>query len=60
MSVFSSLSAFWQTVIPLLLFAEAVLELGLFMYQILRSKQPLRSMPCAVHFVILQMQKGAI
>ena len=53
MSVFSSLSAFWQTVIPLLLFAEAVLELGLFMYQILRSKQPLRSMPCAVHFVIL-------
>ncbi len=53
MSAFSSLSAFGQTVIPLLLFAEAVLELGLFLYQILRSKQPLRSLPCNVHFVIL-------
>ena len=53
MSAFSSLSAFWQTVFPLLLFAEAVLELGLFLYQILRSRQPLRSLPCAVHFVIL-------
>lgn len=53
MSAFSSLSAFGQTVIPLLLFAEAVLELGLFLYQILRSKQPLRSLPCTVHFVIL-------
>ena len=53
MSTFSSLSAFWQTFIPLILFLEAVLELGLFLYQILRSKQPLRSLPCAVHFVIL-------
>lgn len=53
MSAFSSLSAFWQTMIPLVLLAEAVLELGLFMYQIFRSSKPLRSLPCAVHFVIL-------
>ncbi len=53
MSAFSSLSAFWQTAVPLALFCEAVLELGLFLYQLLRSKQPLRSLPCAVHFVIL-------
>lgn len=32
MSTFSSLSAFGQTFIPLLLFAEAVLELELFLY----------------------------
>lgn len=44
---------FWQTVIPLLLFCEAVLELGLFLYQTIRSRMPLRSLPCAVHFVIL-------
>lgn len=53
MSTFSSLSAFGQTFIPLLLFSEAVLELGLFLYQIIRSKQPLRGLPCAVHFAIL-------
>ena len=53
MSAFSSLSALWQTVIPLVLFAEAVLELGLFLYQILCSKRPLRSFSCAVHFIIL-------
>ena len=53
MSAFSSLSVFWQTVIPLLLFCEAVLELGLFLYQTIRSRMPLRSLPCAVHFVIL-------
>ena len=53
MSAFSSLSVFWQTVIPLVLFGEAVLELGLLLYQLLRSKQPLRSLPCAVHFAIL-------
>lgn len=44
---------FWQTVIPLLLFCEAVLELGLLLYQTIRSRMPLRSLPCAVHFVIL-------
>jgi len=53
MSAFSSLSALWQTVIPLTLFVEAALELGLFLYQILCGKRPLRSFPCAVHFIIL-------
>lgn len=55
MIAFSSLSEVSQTIIPLLLFCEAVLELGLFLYQILRSKKPLRSLPCAVSFVILIM-----
>ncbi len=53
MNAFSSLSPFWQTAIPLLLFAEAVLELGLFLYQLLCSSKPARSLPCAAHFVIL-------
>ncbi len=53
MSAFSTLPSFWQTTIPLILFCEAVLELGLFLYQILRSKRPLRSLPCAVSFVVL-------
>lgn len=53
MRAFSSLHVFWQTVIPLVLFCEAVLELGLLLYQILRSSKPIRSLHCAVHFVIL-------
>ena len=53
MSAFSSLSAVWQTLIPLMLFVEAVLELGLFMYQLLRSSKPVRSLHCAVHFAVL-------
>ena len=53
MSAFYCLSEFRQTVIPLVLFCEAVLELGLFLYQLLRSSKPLRSLPCAVHFMIL-------
>ncbi len=53
MIAFSALSDFWQTFIPLLLFAEAVLELGLFLYQMLRSSRPARSLPCAAHFMIL-------
>lgn len=32
MSAFSSLPVFLQTLIPLLLFVEAVLELGLYIY----------------------------
>ena len=52
MNAFSTLSAAWQTVIPLLL-TEAVLELGLFLYQILRSRKTLRGLPCAVCFGIL-------
>lgn len=34
MSAFSSLPVFLQTLIPLLLFVEAVLELGLYIYQL--------------------------
>ncbi len=53
MSPFSSLPALWQTLLPLLLLAEAVLELGLLLYQLLRRNKPAHSLPCAVHFVIL-------
>ncbi len=53
MSPFSAIPAVWQTVIPLVLFCEAVLELGLLLYQLLHSRMPLRSLPCAVHFGIL-------
>lgn len=53
MNTFSSLHALWQTVIPLLLLCEAVLELGLFLYQIMRGKKPLRSLTCAVNLIIL-------
>lgn len=53
MIAFSSLPEASQTIIPLLLFCEAVLELGLFLYQILRSKRPLRSLPCVVNFAVL-------
>lgn len=55
MSAFSSLSSFWQTLIPLVLLIEAVLELGLLLYQLMRSDKPRRSLPCAAHFVILFM-----
>ncbi len=44
MSAFSSLPDLWQTMIPLALLAEAVFELGLFMYQLLRSNKPVRSL----------------
>ena len=53
MSPFSTIPTVWQTVIPLVLFCEAVLELGLFLYQLLHSRMLLRSLPCAVHFGIL-------
>ncbi len=53
MITFSSLPELFQTIIPLVLFCESVLELGLFLYQILRSKKPLRSLPCTVSFVVL-------
>ena len=53
MSAFSSLPVLLQTVIPLVLLVEAVLELGLLLYQILCSSKPIRSLHCAVHFVIL-------
>ena len=44
MSAFSSLPDLWQTMIPLALLAEAVFELELFMYQLLRSNKPVRSL----------------
>ncbi len=53
MSAFSSLPLFWQTVIPLILLVVTTLELGLFIYQMLRSNKPLRSLPCAAYFAIL-------
>ena len=55
MNAFSSLSAFWQTAIPLILLAEAVLELGLLLYRLLRSNKPVRSLPCAMYFMLLVM-----
>ncbi len=53
MSAFSSLTEFWQTMIPLILFAEIVLEIGLFMYQVLRSSKPVRSLPSLAVFAVL-------
>ena len=35
MSAFSSLSEFWQTMLPFIMLVEIVLEIGLFMYQLL-------------------------
>ena len=52
MSAFSSLSDFWQTMIPLILLTESVLELGLLMYQILRSSKPVRSLPSLAIFAV--------
>lgn len=53
MSAFYSLSVFWQTMIPLILLAEIVLEIGLFMYQMLRSSKPVRSLLSLAIFVVL-------
>ena len=53
MSAFSSLPVFLQTLIPLLLFLEAVLELGLFIYQISRSRKLLGNLPSFVIFAFL-------
>ena len=44
MSAFSSLSEFWQTMLPFIMLVEIVLEIGLFMYQLLRSNKPVRSL----------------
>ena len=35
MSAFSSLSEFWQTMLPFIMLVEIVLEIGLFMYCLL-------------------------
>ncbi len=53
MIAFSSLPVFWQTLLPLLLLIEAVLELGLFLYQILRRNKPVHSLPCLAIFTVL-------
>ena len=53
MSAFSSLPVFLQTLIPLLLFLEAVLELGLFIYQISHRSKSLVNLPSLVIFVFL-------
>lgn len=53
MSTFSSLPVFLQTLIPLLLFLEAVLELGLFIYQISHRSKSLVNLPSLVIFVFL-------
>ena len=53
MNAFSSLSAFWQTMIPLILLIEAVSELGLLLYRWMRGNAPRRSLPCAMCFAVL-------
>ena len=35
---------FWQTMLPFIMLVEIVLEIGLFMYQLLRSNKPVRSL----------------
>lgn len=44
MSAFSSLSEFWQTMLPFIMLVEIVFEIGLFIYQLLRSNKPVRSL----------------
>lgn len=53
MSAFSSLSSLWQALIPLVLFCEIILELGLFLYRLLRSPRPLGILLWVLYFGIL-------
>lgn len=53
MTAFSSLPELWQTLIPLLIMLEAVLELGLFLYQVICGRTVFRCLPCAIISVIL-------
>ena len=53
MSAFSSLPVFLQTLIPLLLFLEAVLELGLFIYQISHRYKSIGNLLSLVIFAFL-------
>ena len=55
MSAFSSLPVFLQTLIPLLLFVEAVLELGLFIYQLSHHSKFHNKLPSIVIFAFLLM-----
>ena len=53
MSAFSSLPVFLQALIPLLLFLEAVLELGLFIYQISHRYKSIGNLLSLVIFAFL-------
>ena len=53
MSAFSSLPVFLQTLIPLLLFVEAVLELGLYIYQLSHRSKLHDNLPSLVIFAFL-------
>lgn len=53
MTAFSALHELWQTLIPLLIMLEAVLELGLFLYQVICRRTVFRCLPCAIISVIL-------
>lgn len=53
MTAFSALPELWQTLIPLLIMLEAVLELGLFLYQVICGRTVFRCLPCAIISVIL-------
>lgn len=53
MTTFSALPEYWQTLIPLLILSEAVLELGLFLYQVIGRKSAFRCLSCGTISVIL-------
>lgn len=53
MTAFSALPELWQTLIPLLIMLEAVLELGLFLYQVICRRTVFRCLPCAIISIIL-------
>ncbi len=53
MTAFSALPELWQILIPLLIMLEAVLELGLFLYQVICRRTVFRCLPCAIISVIL-------
>ena len=53
MSAFSSLSEFWQTMLPFIMLVEIVLEIGLFIYQLLRSNKPVRSLLSLAVMVVM-------
>ena len=53
MTAFSALPELWQTLIPFLIMLEAVLELGLFLYQVICRRTVFRCLPCAIISVIL-------
>ena len=59
MSAFSSLSEFWQTMLPFIMLVEIVLEIGLFMYQLLRSNKPVRSLLSLAVMVVMIREKSA-